>query len=306
VTGDDELLEPSGAPAGEPHGPPAGPPGGQPNERGNGRVTGRPNLFGRPGCPICRAARAREASHVRFLRIGTYRSESFLRQLERRAYCWRHALELATSDSAHLSSTFHALVETDLRRLQEAAALEGRRRRRALERMEPAGQERGIGRRDGRWSGRRERSRDARGPEGAEDPCPACAAGQLAAWVWGTHVLEELGDEAGRAAYLRHQGICREHLLALLTRAPEDVSAWLLEVTRERLAALRADLAEHFQPLDRQQGLLFTSTDEAAWRRALRYFWSDGGGAGEEPPAGDAEGSRAGGLPAEGSPAEPG
>jgi hypothetical protein len=166
---------------------------------------------------------------VRFLRIGTYRSESFLLQLERGAYRWRHALELAASDRGHLSSTFYAPVEADLGRLEEAAGLEGRQRRRALERMAPAGR---------------------------------------------------------------------------LVRAPEDVSAWLLAVARERLAVLRADLAEYFQPFDRQQGLLFTSTDEAAWRRALRHLWSDGGGPGGDRPA-EEGGLPAEGLPGEASPAEP-
>jgi hypothetical protein len=208
---------------------------------------------------MCRAARAREATHLRWLNLETYRSLGLLKQLEERPYCWRHARQLAVPANEHLSVTFHVLAQAELDRLQRLAGLRGRHRIRAVERFGA-------------------RARQGAG-DGDQDTCLACVAGRQAAAVECQVILEELADDAGRDAYHRHHGLCREHLHMLLARAPRDVGDWLLEVTLARLASLKAEL-ELYRGHD--HGL--EDGEQVAWRRALRYFWADVEVAAHEPP----------------------
>jgi hypothetical protein len=48
------------------------------------------SIFRKPGCPMCRAARTAEETHLRWLHMETYSSTPLMKLLEDHPYCWRH------------------------------------------------------------------------------------------------------------------------------------------------------------------------------------------------------------------------
>jgi hypothetical protein len=102
--------------------------------------------------------------------------------------------------------------------------------------------------------------------------CQACEAGVRAAEAVLAQIAGALEDEAVRRAYAGGPGFCRTHLRAALARATRPVREWLLADTRRRLRDLAAELdrySQRFNNRNRER----PEPAQAAWRRALVYFW---------------------------------
>ncbi len=115
------------------------------------------------------------------------------------------------------------------------------------------------------------RGRHGGSADKGEERCPACASGNHAAWVRAGEVLEGLATEDGLRAYLAKEGVCRDRLLMMVRRAPDQVVDWLLEEAQRRIADLMVGLELYYiPPEDQGADLIHEEALRQAWRRELR------------------------------------
>jgi hypothetical protein len=148
---------------------------------------------------------------------------------------------------------YQALVERACRWLDEAAravAVPGRRRGwRAL----VGGSDAAVGER---------RPRRAR--------CPVCVELVIAERGHLDALLGGLGDPKLGPAYASSDGLCLPHLELALGRAGTGpAAAQLVELAREKLRALAADLGRFVDKHDHRVRPTFTDREAGAWRQAL-------------------------------------
>ena len=199
-----------------------------------------------PGCPACRAAGVAEQRSMRWFLRENYGEAPTLKALLTKPICLRHTLPMLARENAHLKRTFEFLAKS---RLHQSAGI--RQRPRRLVRL-------------GQSSTRAQ-----------ANPCLICEAGKVAANVAVVNLLTALELEAGRAAYLEHDGLCLPHHEQVIEQAETELAGWLEEQLRERLESF----LEQFRLYDRHRDVRFQhepkGEEQEAWRRALRFFWGD-------------------------------
>jgi hypothetical protein len=84
-------------------------------------------------------------------------------------------------------------------------------------------------------------------------------------------ISQSLGDEKLQAALQKSDGLCLPHVVRLLERLekPGDV-AFLMQLTREKLATLQGGMSEVIRKSDYQTGSEKITHEEAiAWKKAM-------------------------------------
>ena len=170
-------------------------------------------------------------------------------------FCAAHATVLREMPEAALGTAiiYQTLVERACRWLDEAAlavAAPGRRRGwRALVR----------GSRAARSQSRPRRAR-----------CPVCVELVVAERRHLDALLGGLADPKLGPAYASSDGLCLPHLeLALARAGARPEAARLVDMAREKLRALAADLGRFVDKHDHRVRPSFTDREAAAWRQAL-------------------------------------
>lgn len=208
------------------------------------------------------ADEAEERFFFWFLR-ESHHSFPVLEHLDSAALCRRHATRLLRGDNQRLSATFEALGRKERLHLAELAqSLKD-------ERAGPAG------RRERRHGAVRSGpGRMAASLESAGG-CPACESAATAVQGETLSMVPVLAAADARASYQAGAGFCRVHLWLVLARAPKETAWWLTADAQRRLEALLEALELYSHRLDYRFQHEVKGEEQAAWKRALRYFWRD-------------------------------
>jgi hypothetical protein len=211
------------------------------------------DAFRLTGCPLCRTVAADEERWMAsFWREGKSGRDARLAFYDAGGFCTRHAWLLhrsvaAARSGAAIADIYGALADRDLERLDRIIA---RRKK----------------------SGRKG-TRLARGAE-----CSACAAADQALSRKAYFLVELLRTGAARDLYRSSDGLCFQHLVRTLAEASEeeaDTISFLIEDWRDRLARVRALLAEFDRKRDVRHADEPKGAEQGSWTDIIRLYVGD-------------------------------
>jgi hypothetical protein len=196
------------------------------------------------GCPLCRVVTADEERWMEsFWREGKSGRDARLAFYAAGGFCRRHAWLLHRSVAgagAAIADVYGALADRDLEWFDKVLS----RRRREVR----------LGRRS---------------------PCPACLAADDAVGRKAYFLAGLLRTGEARALYRASDGLCFRHLARTLeeTAAEDDeTAAFLLEDWRDRLARVRAQLAEFDRKRDVRYADEPKGPEQDAWTDVIRRY----------------------------------
>lgn len=208
------------------------------------------------GCPICRLALR---SVVRWLHTLSYECVNDVPTRDRlraaRGFCPRHAWQLITEARNPFGAgiIYHDITGATCELLASSGG--------------------GGGRGLGGLLGNRGRGLPPAGRLAPQVECPACEEQRLAEERYLTVCLEQMGNQQFRARYEQSEGICLPHLRQALARNGQgERLATLVAVELEKLAALRAELAEYVRKNDYRFQYEPKGEEQLAPQRAIRKF----------------------------------
>lgn len=209
-----------------------------------------------PGCPVCACLRDVALRHLAAV-LAEHVTDplSRARLAEAWGFCAAHATALRDMPEVALGTAiiYQALVERACRWLDDTARAVARPDRRRGWRALVGGS---------RAAGSASRPRRAR--------CPVCVELVVAERGHLDALLEGLADPKLGPAYASSDGLCLPHLeLALARAGTRPEVARLVELAREKLRALAADLGRFVDKHDHRVRPTFTDREAAAWRQAL-------------------------------------
>jgi hypothetical protein len=202
------------------------------------------------GCPLCRTVAADEERWMAsFWREGTSRRDARLAFYDGGGFCRRHAWLLERSVAAEgagaaIADVYGALADRDLQWLDRIIAQ--------------------------RSKGGRRRDRLERGSQ-----CSACIAAEDALSRKVYFLVELLHTGAARELYRASEGLCFPHLVRSTEESPDeeaDVVSFLLEDWRDRLAHVRALLAEFDRKRDVHYADEPKGEEQGSWIEIIRLY----------------------------------
>lgn len=227
-----------------------------------------PDIFGydivealrRSGCPLCRADAIDDRRWMNsFWREGKQDPGTRRRFYAAGGFCRHHAwllhwLVAAEAAGAAIADIYGSLAERDIAWLDELRARldRGKRRREA--------------------------------PPGRSGRCPACVAHEAATKRKVHFFVELLSEPEVRPRYRSSGGLCFDHLARALEHAldtDEEVARFLLNDWRERLVAVRDQLAEFDRKRDHRYAAEPRGEEQSSWTEVIRRYvgerFPDGG-----------------------------
>jgi hypothetical protein len=212
-------------------------------------VVGALNL---PGCALCRALDTDDERWMRsFRRDGKQDPNARRRFFEAGGFCREHAwlvhrVVSEAGSAAAIADLYGQLATYDLRWLEKIRANLDRRRRQRAPTL-------------------RRRRR-----------CPGCAFRADALDRKAHFLAEALSEEQVRGAYRRSEGLCFPHFARTLESAlavgNKEIAGFLLDDWRDRLAELRAELAEYDRKRDYRYASEPKGTEQRSWTEVVRRY----------------------------------
>lgn len=192
------------------------------------------------GCPLCTLEQEAARRYLDSLFYESVNNPAVRERLrDSRGFCREHAWLVVNerlSDALGIAVVYRDILSTVLKDLEE----------------EP------------RWS--REEKGDAPSPES----CPACRQQKEATETMLAVLLGHLDSHELRAALLQSDGLCLQHLLLALKSARREAARrQLLEIQRQKIASLLAELDEFIRKNDYRFSGEGFGPEGDSWKRAL-------------------------------------
>jgi hypothetical protein len=213
-----------------------------------------------PGCPVCKVVLN---LLDRYLDSMFYESVNDVpnRELLRKSmgFCNQHAWRLHDGKAGNalgIAIIYHDIITNLLRRLPEVEAENGQKKVKS------------ILNRFTKQSG--DSSKTAVLDLSSKEDCPACKHSQHLSRLTTTILLIYLQDERLKPAFEASEGLCIPHLKQAIDQNTDETNlSILLTSSREKLAALNAELSEFIRKNDyrfRDEGF---GSEGNSWRKAL-------------------------------------
>jgi len=243
------------------------------------------NALLQSACPLCwRMEEYTRRAIVHFLREGKSVAQAVLSLARSFGLCQQHAWLLVEvepeefGDGMSTATLYDGLMDHWLRTLrwEPSTGHHGRRRR---------------------WPFRRTENRARNGAEGMIEQlnpkavCHLCrllgSYERILAWGLQRFLSESRGDEAFRALYRKCWGLCLPHFRTTLAEVDDDLALRILiEVQRERMQAISAELKEYLRKHDYRFAHEPYGPERDAWMRVIALI---AGGIPREIPTRDAD-----------------